>query len=130
MIKILDDTKTLSQLVADTSNGLGHLDPLRCTVTEELNGIFEAELEVLHNDRHFSDLHVGGILKMPVNDTDYDQLFRIYYISKEISQTCVVKCEHISYDLSKVPVEPFSATGASLACSGLVSHSMVTNPFT
>ena len=129
MIKILDDTKTLSQLVADTSNGLGHLDPLRCTVTEELNGIFEAELEVLHNDRHFSDLHVGGILKMPVNDTDYDQLFRIYYISKEISQTCVVKCEHISYDLSKVPVEPFSATGASLACSGLVSHSMVTNPF-
>lgn len=130
MIKILDDTKTLAQLVADTSNGLGHLDPLRCTVTEELNGIFEAELEVLHNDRHFSDLHVGGILKMPVNDTDYDQLFRIYYISKEISQTCVVKCEHISYDLSKVPVEPFSATGASLACSGLVSHSMVTNPFT
>ena len=129
MIKILDDTKTLTQLVADTSNGLGHLDPLRCTVTEELNGIFEAELEVLHNDRHFSDLHVGGILKMPVNDTDYDQLFRIYYISKEISQTCVVKCEHISYDLSKVPVEPFSATGASLACSGLVSHSMVTNPF-
>ena len=129
MIKILDDTKTLSQLVADTSNGLGHLDPLRCTVTEELNGIFEAELEVLHNDRHFSDLHVGGILKMPVNDTDYDQLFRIYYISKEISQTCVVKCEHISYDLSKVPVEPFSATGASLACSGLVSHSLVTNPF-
>lgn len=129
MIKILDDTKTLSQLVADTSNGLGHLDPLRCTVTEELNGIFEAELEVLHNDRHFADLHVGGILKMPVNDTDYDQLFRIYYISKEISQTCVVKCEHISYDLSKVPVEPFSATGASLACSGLVSHSMVTNPF-
>ena len=129
MIKILDDTKTLAQLVADTSNGLGHLDPLRCTVTEELNGIFEAEMEVLHNDRHFSDLHVGGILKMPVNDTDYDQLFRIYYISKEISQTCVVKCEHISYDLSKVPVEPFSATGASLSCSGLVSHSLVTNPF-
>lgn len=129
MIKILDDTKTLSQLVADTSNGLGHLDPLRCTVTEELNGIYEAELEVLHNDRHFSDLHVGGILKMPVNDTDYDQLFRIYYISKEISQTCVVKCEHISYDLSKIPVEPFSATGCSLSCNGLIGHSIITNPF-
>ena len=130
MIKILDDSKTLTQLNSDTTNGLGSLECLSCLVTEELNGIFEAELTFLQSDKHFSDIHVGSILKLSVNDTDYHQMFRVYYVSKPMNEVITVKLSHISYDLSKIPVEPFTATGCSLSCSGLVSHSVVSNPFT
>lgn len=129
MIKILDDSKTLTQLNSDTTNGLGSLECLSCLVTEELNGIFEAELTFLQTTNHASDIHVGSILKLSVNDTDYHQMFRVYYVSKPMNEVISAKASHISYDLSKIPVEPFSATGCSLSCSGLVSHSIVTNPF-
>ena len=129
MIKILDDSKTLTQLNSDTTNGLGSLECLSCLVTEELNGIFEAEITFLQTTNHASDIHVGSILKLSVNDTDYHQMFRVYYVSKPMNEVITAKASHISYDLSKIPVEPFSATGCSLSCSGLVSHSLVTNPF-
>ena len=129
MIKILDDSKTLTQLNSDTTNGLGSLECLSCLVTEELNGIFEAELTFLQTTNHASDIHVGSILKLSVNDTDYHQMFRVYYVSKPMNEVITAKASHISYDLSKIPVEPFSATGCSLSCSGLVSHSVVSNPF-
>ena len=129
MIKILDDSKTITQLNSDTTNGLGSLECLSCLVTEELNGIFEAELTFLQTTNHASDIHVGSILKLSVNDTDYHQMFRVYYVSKPMNEVITAKASHISYDLSKIPVEPFSATGCSLSCSGLVSHSVVSNPF-
>ena len=129
MIKILDDSKTLTQLNSDTTNGLGSLECLSCLVTEELNGIFEAELTFLQTTNHASDIHVGSILKLSVNDTDYHQMFRVYYVSKPMNEVITAKASHISYDLSKIPVEPFSATGCSLSCNGLIGHSIVTNPF-
>ena len=41
MIKILDDTKDLSVISLD-DNGLGKLEIISGTDTEELNGIYEA----------------------------------------------------------------------------------------
>ena len=130
MIKILDNTKSLTTLASDTSNGLGQLNPISCKVSEELNGLFECELEVLQSDKHFKDLSEGGILKMSVNDTDSEQMFRVYFISKAINGVCTVKGQHITYDLSKVPVQPFTATGAVNVKNSLVSNIIGSYPFT
>ena len=43
IIKILDHTKALNLLVNDTTNGLGQFEANSSKITEELNGIYEAE---------------------------------------------------------------------------------------
>lgn len=128
MIKILDTSKALETLVSDNTNGLGQIHPLSAIITEELNGIYEAELSVLATDQHFPDLSVGGILKMPVNETGDEQLFRIYSISKPIDSVCSVLLRHISYDLNKVAVKPFTATGAVAAKNGMLSNLLTAYP--
>ena len=131
MIKILDDTKSLSTLASDTTNGLGNIQPLEARVTEELNGIYEAEFTIADTDKHFADLHVGGIVKINSGELAGEQMFRIYQITKPIGGVCTVMCQHITYDLSKIAVLPFTSTGASASCSGLVSHiTGGTYPFT
>ena len=110
-MKILDNTKTLSVLDADTSNGLGQIQPLSCIVSEELNGIYECEFTVPTTDKHYSDLKTSGLIKVTVGDGS-EQIFRIYSISEPINFVVEVKAQHITYDLSKIPVKPFTATGA------------------
>lgn len=129
MIKILDHTKSLSSLVGDMTNGLGRINAINPTVTEELNGIYECEFDVLQSDPHFEDLEVNGLLEIPVSDGS-GQIFRIYRIDKAINNVSRVFCQHISYDLVKVPVEPFSATGSVPTCNGMVSHIQGSYPFT
>lgn len=130
MIKIMNTTKALPVLASDVTNGLGRIDPISCLVTEELNGIYECEFTLLATDRHFGDLNVGGIVKIPVNEAGNEQLFRIYFISKPMNQVVEVKCQHITYDLSKVPVAPFTATGSIPAKNGMLSHIIGSYPFT
>lgn len=129
MIRILDKSKTLPQLVEDTSGGIGSLDVFDATVTEELNGIYEAEFKVLCSEKYYSELEVDSILKLPVNEAGDEQLFRVYYISPAINGVVQVKLQHITYDLSKVVVEPFTATGAVAAKNLMLSHVMGTYPF-
>lgn len=130
MIKLLDDTKSLSVLASENTNGLGQIQAIDPLVTEELNGIYELEFNFLQSDLHFKDLKVGGLLKCTVNEQNDEQIFRIYYVSKPINQVVNVKCQHISYDLNKIPVEPFTATGAVNVKNGMVSHMMGSYPFT
>lgn len=110
-MKILDSTKSLSVLDVDTSNGLGQIQPLNCIVSEELNGIYECEFTVPTTDKHYSDLKTSGLIKVTVGDGS-EQIFRIYSISEPINFVVEVKAQHITYDLSKIPVKPFTATGA------------------
>lgn len=110
-MKILDSTKSLSVLDVDTSNGLGQIQPLSCIVSEELNGIYECEFTVPTTDKHYSDLKTSGLIKVMVGDGS-EQIFRIYSISEPINFVVEVKAQHITYDLSKIPVKPFTATGA------------------
>lgn len=131
MIVILDSlNKTLTQLATDHTNGLGQLSPISCTIEEELNGIYEATLKVAQSDAHFSDLSVGGVLKMPVDETGDFQMFRIYFISKVIEGIAEIRCAHITYDLTKIPVGPFTATGAVSAKNGMLSNVIGTSEFT
>ena len=127
-MKILDNTKSLSTLVSDTSNGLGQIQPLSCTVTEELNGIYELDFTVNVNDRHYADLKNSGLVKVTVGDGS-EQIFRIYKIDEPINMISSVHCQHITYDLSKVVVKPFTATGAVNIKNQLVSNMLGSYPF-
>lgn len=130
MIKILDNTKRLEVLVNDNSNGLGQIQPLKAFITKELNGIYEADIEMLATDKHFKDINVGGILKMTVNEAQNEQMFKIYSISKPMNEVVTLHCEHITYELNKVPVKPFTATGAVGTKNGMLNNIVGNYPFT
>lgn len=117
---LMNPSETLTQMLASQSNGLGRLNAQRCVVTEERNGMYEAELTVFIDDEHFSSLSVGSVLKLMTNEGL--QMFRVYQITKPINGVCTVYAHHITYDLAKAPVLPFTATGASSVVNGLVSH--------
>ena len=124
---LMNPSETLTQMLASQSNGLGRLNAQRCVVTEERNGMYEAELTVFIDDEHFSSLSVGSVLKLMTNEGL--QMFRVYQITKPINGVCTVYAHHITYDLAKAPVLPFTATGASSVVDGLVSHLASTYEF-
>ena len=125
---LMNPSETLTQMLASQSNGLGRLNAQRCVVTEERNGMYEAELTVFIDDEHFSSLSVGSVLKLMTNEGL--QMFRVYQITKPINGVCTVYAHHITYDLAKAAVLPFSATGAVNTVNGLVSHMASTYEFT
>lgn len=125
---LMNPSDTLTQMSSSQTNGLGRLNAMSCVVTEERNGIYEAELTVFIDDEHFSALSVGSVLKLMTNEGL--QMFRVYQITKPINGVCTVYAHHITYDLAKAAVLPFSATGASNVVNGLVSHMASTYEFT
>lgn len=127
MIKILDDTIDLSQ-ISLIDNGLGKLEIISGTDTEELNGIYEAEFTCLMTEKYFDLLHVEGLVALPTEKGE--QIFRIYYISKPLNKVVTVKCRHDTYDLTKTIVQPFEATGSAAAVAGIMNNVMTATPFT
>lgn len=125
---LMNPSDTLTQMTSSQTNGLGRLNAMSCVVTEERNGIYEAELTVFIDDEHFSSLSVGSVLKLMTNEGL--QMFRVYQITKPINGVCSVYAHHITYDLAKAPVMPFTATGATNVVNGLVSHTASTYEFT
>lgn len=114
-----------------TSNGLGRLsDCISCEVTEERNGAYTMQIVYPIDGLHFSDIAHSSIIKVIPSDGATEQLFRVYKISKPLNGKVTIEAEHISYQLSFIPVSPFTASNCAGALSGLVSHSMETNPFT
>ena len=114
-----------------TTNGLGGLaDCISCEVTEERNGAYTMEIVYPIDGLHFSDIAHSSIIKVIPSDGATEQLFRVYKISKPLNGKVTIEAEHISYQLSFIPVSPFTASNCAGALSGLVTHSMETNPFT
>lgn len=112
------------------TNGLGALtNTLSCEVSEERNGEYELVMEYPMNGVHFDELALRKIIFAKPNATDGPQAFRIYFISAEINGVVTINARHITYDLSGIPVVPFTATSAGAACSGLMSNAQVSNPF-
>lgn len=111
-------------------NGFGFLsDCVQCEVTEEANGAFTMVIRYPIDGIHFSDIANGGIVKAILERNREPQLFRIYSISKPMSKVVTILANHISYDLSGIPVSPFSATSARTALEGLKSNSATDCPF-
>ena len=93
------------------SNGIGRMsDAITCTVTEERNGSYELEMTYPIDGIHYTDLVEERILYAPTDDRKKRQPFRIYRISRPINGQVTVYAQHISYDLSKYTVQPFTGT--------------------
>lgn len=100
MIILYEYTET-----AFTNNGLGCLnDATSCVIKETLNGEYELEMEYPVNGIHYSDIQLRRIILAKPNSYDQTQPFRIYSISKPIGGLVTVNAEHISYDMSGLPV--------------------------
>lgn len=126
MIRLYESTET-----AFTSNGLGVLaDAYVCEITEDLNGQYELYMEYPIDGLHAADIVCGRLVLVKPNETSNPQPFRIYsVVEASEGKKLSISANHISYDLSGYPVSPFTATGVTPAMTGLVSNSMVANPF-
>ena len=113
-----------------TTLGLGKLtDCISCEVKEERNGEYELMMEYPMDGVHFSEIENRSIIWAKPNYTDDPQAFRVYQITSPIDGVIEVNAAHISYDLSGVPVAPFTATSCSAACAGLMTNAMIDTPF-
>ena len=111
-------------------NGIGVLSAcVSCEVTEEANGIFELAMQYPMDGVHFAEIGDRAIIKAKADQFREPQLFRVYAISKPMSGIVTVLAEHISYDLSGIPVKPFTAENAPSALSGLRNNAVVDCPF-
>lgn len=112
-------------------NGCGILgDCASCLVTEEANGVFELSIQYPMDGIHFEDIQSRSIIKSKPDQFREPQLFRVYNISKPNMNGIVnISAQHISYDLSGIPVAPFTADGVALALAGLKSNAVVDCPF-
>ncbi len=113
------------------TNGIGILaDAVSCIVTEELNGEYELEMQYPITGIHYSEIKNRCLLFCNANRERNPQPFRIYRITKPINGIVTVYAEHISYDLSGVPVMPFTAGSAAGAMTALETGAAVASPFT
>lgn len=111
-------------------NGLGILnDCVSCVVIEEANGIFELEMEYPMDGIHYEDVSNRSIIKAKPDQFREPQLFRVYRKSKPLSGIVLISAEHISYDLSGIPVSPFEADSASHALQSLRNNAVTECPF-
>ena len=114
-----------------STQGLGALaDTLSCEVTEELNGEYELQMTYPVSGRRYADIKNRCIIYCKPDPYRGGQPFRIYRITRPLNGVITVYARHISYDLSGIPVNPFTAGSAAAAMAGLKSNSAVSNPFT
>ena len=113
-----------------TTNGIGTLaDAISCTVIEERNGSFELEMEYPLGGVYYDEIRNNRIILAMPSDGQKSQPFRIFKITRPIGGVVKIYAVHLSYDLSGIPVAPFSANDCPSALNGLKSNSMIANPF-
>jgi len=107
------------------SHGLGELtDTISCEVEEERNGSYELTMEYPITGVHFGKIEMRSIIVAKPNYLDEPQPFRVYQITKPLNGKCTIYARHISYDLSDIPVQPFTAAGIQSALNGLKANAM------
>lgn len=123
------------RLFEDNETNFNHLgicslnEYVSCVVTEELNGMYELEMEYHMDSKAFNDLKIRRIIYCKPNPYSTPQPFRIYAISTPLNRIVTINAAHISYDLSGYVVNPFSAEGAVLAINRLKTSSTINVPF-
>lgn len=114
-----------------STNGIGRLsDAVSCIVTEERNGSYELEMTYPVTGHFYKDIRYSNIIFAIPADGEKEQAFRIYKVSKPINGVVTVNAEHISYQLSYIPVSPFKAQNVSGALEGLKNNAAEYCPFT
>lgn len=113
------------------THGLGVLtDAISCTVTEERNGAFELTMQYPDTGVHFDEITDRCIIYAVPSPYRAPQPFRIYRITRPMDGIIMVYAQHITYDLSGVPLNPFTAINAPDALSKLSLNAAVDSPFT
>lgn len=111
--------------------GIGALgECVSCQVPEGLNSKYELRMRYPVTGRRFKDLKPGAIIKATPSYGREPDYFEIYKVTKPISGIVEVNAQHISYQLSSIPVMPFTATSCAMALEGLKNNSAEANPFT
>jgi phage minor structural protein len=117
-----------------TTNGLGRLNFISCTVTEERNGVYILEGTIAEAELHASSLEMGSIIVAKPNQTSALQAFRVHKIVKPMKGIYEISAQHISYQLSFIPTMPFTITSSSSACNStlqaLKNNAAESCPFT
>ena len=112
------------------SNGLGRLsDAISCTVTEERNGTYELHMEYPQTGVLVDQLKNSRLIYAMPADAKSPQPFRIYRISKPLSGVIEVDAEHISYQMTHIPVMPFKTEGIQNAINLLYYYAAESMPF-
>lgn len=95
---------------------------IKCTVHEKRNGAFYAEIVVPVKSNDYNVLKNGALLWMKPNPKDNLQCFRVAFEeAAPIKGTALFKANHISYDLKKTSVIPFSSVGTTQTFQRLAS---------
>ena len=126
MIPILYDTNE----IAFESNGLGRLrDCIECKVTEERNGVYEADFQYPVTGANFDRIKVGRIIGVTHNESEDIQPFDIVSYTKPINGIVTFHCTHISYRQSYMTVTGSNINSLADAFD-LLGNAEPTNPFT
>ena len=117
--------------ITTTNNGIGLLtDMTSCTVTEELNGMWELEFDYPTTGIHYEDIKVGRLIRTLAEEgATIPEFFRIYRVSTPMTGAVTVYAQHITYQLNYVPVMPIDeefrtpAQALALMCQRAVGTS-------
>lgn len=113
------------------SHGIGGLaESSRCLVTEERNGQYELVMDYPADGALFSELKHSRKITAKPSDGKSPQPFEIYKITKPINGIVTINAQHVSYQLTYIPVAPFTAGTCAAAIAGVKNYSMESNPFT
>lgn len=123
-------TGTIDRVDYDTLGIGAMVDAITCVVTEERNGKYELTMTYPVDGVRYKDIREGCVIKATPSKGREPDLFRIYSITRPISGIIEIQAEHISYQLSHIPVMPFTASSCAGALNGLKTNSAEPNPFT
>lgn len=105
-----------------TNHGIGDLvDCIECTTGQNDEGEFELSFKYPVGGELINELTIGRLIYAKANPWQNNQIFRIYGYEKEIGGVITVNCEHISYDLNKIPVKRFKSA-ASANCNTVLAN--------
>lgn len=114
-----------------TTNGIGRLNCIECTVTEERNGVYELEMVMPITAEHYNEIEVGeSVILARHDDTGDMQPFDVYEKSAPIDGKVTFRAHHISYRLSDIVVMPYEAGTCADALQQIPNQSANANPFT
>lgn len=112
------------------SMGIGVLaDCTSCKATEERNGEYEVELTYPIAGTLYSELAISRQVLVRPSDGAELQPFRIYKISRPIRGIVTICAQHVRYQMSHIPLLPFSAGSAAECISKIANYAAEECPF-
>ena len=107
------------------------IQELKRTHEEDIKKINEEPVSYTHliTGTLYSEIKTSAQVMAVPGDGRSKQVFRIYKISKPINGVITVSAEHISYQLSYIPVAPFQASSVPQALQGMKSNAAENCPF-